>query len=197
MLGQCILLVSAWLLPGLLAYDLRSDYISEQALGPWGYLQNGAFILGGLGIAAIATAPLRLAASHSFLLKVGGALGLIWGIALCLVIFWPTDPIDTASDLNHLSGDAVVHASLASIATLSAVATLVVMSWAFSRDEHWRLLTPYSALCATASVTLLFAQQYGPNVGLMQRLLVSVLSLWVIGVAHLADRLARRRVGPG
>ena len=191
--GQALLLASAWLFPMVLGYELQSDYISEQALGRYGFLQNVAFSVGGVGIVAIAFAPNRTAFEPGLLMKIGGALCAIWGLALMLVVFWPTDPIDSAADLARLSSSGTIHAALAGVATLSAVAGLVVMSWAFSRDAGWRAKTTYSALLATASVSLLFAQQYGPRVGLMQRMLITVLALWVIAVAWHVLALARRQ----
>jgi hypothetical protein len=46
--GQLVLLASAWLLPTVSEYRLVGDAISELAIGRYGFIQTLAFIISGL-----------------------------------------------------------------------------------------------------------------------------------------------------
>ena len=51
---QILFLASAWLLPAVSEFDLMGDYISELALGRFGFVQIAAFFISGLGLLALA-----------------------------------------------------------------------------------------------------------------------------------------------
>jgi hypothetical protein len=46
--GQVLLLVSAWLLPLVSEFSLIGDHISELVLGRYGFVQTAAFLIAGL-----------------------------------------------------------------------------------------------------------------------------------------------------
>jgi hypothetical protein len=60
---------------------------------------------------------------------------------------------------------------------------MLVLTWTFARDTRWRSLVVGSALLAGAALALLFVQMEGPWAGLMQRLLITAISGWLIMVA--------------
>ena len=63
------------------------------------------------------------------------------------------------------------------------IVALFVLFRTFLLDARWRPLTPWIVLFPCATVSLLFAQGEGPWVGLLQRLMVGVISAWIVIVA--------------
>jgi hypothetical protein len=58
--GQLILVASAWILPLVSEYRLVGDNISELAIGRYGFVQTLAFVISGLGVIGLASAIRRL-----------------------------------------------------------------------------------------------------------------------------------------
>ena len=61
-LGQVVLLASAWLLPIASEYRLVGDNISELALARWGFILIVALALSGLGVVGLGYVIRRLTA---------------------------------------------------------------------------------------------------------------------------------------
>jgi hypothetical protein len=75
---------------------------------------------------------------------------------------------------------------------------MFVLTWTFSRLVRWRSLVVWSAILAGAALALLFVQREGPWVGLMQRLLVTAISGWLLLVANRVRTIvSTRRAVPG
>lgn len=53
-IGETVLLASAWLLPMASEYRLVGDNISELALGRYGFIQTVAFVISGLAVIGLA-----------------------------------------------------------------------------------------------------------------------------------------------
>ena len=60
---------------------------------------------------------------------------------------------------------------------------MLVLTWTFAHYPRWRSLIVWLALLAGAALALLFVQSEGPWVGIMQRLLITAISGWLILVA--------------
>lgn len=58
-LGQVLLLATAWLLPAASEYGLVDDNISELALGRYGFVLTVAFVVSGLGVIGLSYAIRR------------------------------------------------------------------------------------------------------------------------------------------
>jgi hypothetical protein len=76
-----------------------------------------------------------------------------------------------------------IHSITAFVAYISVITGMLVLTWTFARDTRWRSLVVGSALLAGAALALLFVQMEGPWAGLMQRLLITAISSWLIMVA--------------
>ena len=97
-LGQVVLLASAWILPLASEYRLVSDNISELALGRYGLVLTLALGISGLGVIGLSYAIRQLTAGTrgSF---VGSLLIGIYGLGGLVVAIFPTDRIDSRADV--------------------------------------------------------------------------------------------------
>lgn len=180
--GQLVLLASAWLLPAISEYHLVGDNISELAIGQYGFVQTLAFVISGLGILALAYGIHRLTAGIRGSLLGSVFIG-IYGVGALVVAIFPSDRIDSKADVWTQSTTGWIHSITAFVAYLSVITGMLVLTWTFARDMHWRSLVVGSALLAGAALALLFVQSEGPWVGLMQRLMITAISGWLILVA--------------
>jgi hypothetical protein len=180
--GQLVLLASAWLLPAISEYHLVGDNISELAIGQYGFVQTLAFVTSGLGVLALAYGIHRLTAGIRGSL-LGSVFIAIYGVGALVVAIFPTDRIDSKADVWTQSTTGWIHSITAFVAYLSVITGMLVLTWTFARDMRWRSLVVGSALLAGAALALLFVQSEGPWVGLMQRLMITAISGWLILVA--------------
>jgi hypothetical protein len=187
--GQLILLASAWLLPAVSEYHLVGDNISELAIGQYRFLQTLAFVVSGLGVLALAYAIHRLTAGIRGSL-LGSVFIAIYGLGALVVAIFPTDRIDSEADVWSQSTTGWIHSITAFVAYLSVITGMLILTWTFARDARWRSLVVGSALLAGAALALLFVQTEGPWIGLMQRLLITAISGWLIVVALRARTIA-------
>jgi hypothetical protein len=91
-IGETVLLASAWLLPLGSEHRLVGDNISELALGRFGFIQTLAFVISGLAVIGLAYTIHQLTRGSlgSFL---GSLLIGIYGVAGLVVAIFPTDRI--------------------------------------------------------------------------------------------------------
>ena len=110
--SQIFLLASSWLLPIASEYRLIGDNISELVLGRYGFVQTIAFLIAGFGTLGLAFAIRKLTADvrGSF---IGSLLIGIYGAGAILEAVFPTDRIDSPSDVLSLSPTAPVHVMVA------------------------------------------------------------------------------------
>jgi hypothetical protein len=180
--GQVVLVASAWLLPLASEYRLVRDNISELTLGRYGFVLTLAFVISGLGVLGLAYAIRRLTAGIQGS-WVGSVLIGIYGLGALVVAIFPTDRIDSKADVWSQSTTGWINSLTAFVAYLSVIIGMIILTWTFARDPRWQSLVVGSALLAGAALALLFVQMEGPWVGLMQRLLITAISGWLIVVA--------------
>jgi len=196
--SQVVLLASAWLLPLASEYRLVGDNISELVLGRYGWVQTVAFVISGLGVIGLAYAIYRLTsgARGSIL---GPLLIGIYGFGAVVVAIFPTDRIDSRADVYSQSVVGWIHGLTAFVCFLCVLLGMFVLTWTFSRLVRWRSLVVWSAILAGAALALMFVQREGPWVGLMQRLLTTSISVWLLLVAHRVRSIASttRKAVPG
>lgn len=191
-LGQLLLLASAWVLPFVSEYRLLRDNISELAIGRYGWIQTLAFVISGLGTIGLGYAIYRLTSGAR-----GSVLGPlligIYGFGAVVIAIFPTDRIDSRADVYSQSVTGWIHSLTAFVCYLCVVIGMFVLTWTFSRLVRWRSLVLWSSLLAGAALALLFVQMEGPRVGLMQRLLITAVSGWLILVANHVRTIASGR----
>lgn len=176
------MLASALLLPLVSEFSLISDNISELVLGRFGWVQTVAFIIAGIGTLALAYA-LRHLTIGLWGSGFGSLLVAVYGAGALVVAIFPTDRVNDPGDLASLSTTGVIHTGAALISFVCMIIAMFVLTRTFRLDDRWRPLTPWIVLLPAAALSLLFVQSEGPWVGLMQRLLVGVISVWMIIVA--------------
>lgn len=193
-IGQVVLLASALLLPLVSEYRLLGDNISELVLGRFGWVQTLAFIIAGLGTLALAYAVRQLTAG-SWGSRVGSTLVGIYGVGAMLSALFPTDRIDSPDQVWAQSTTGMIHVGISLISFVCMIIAMFVLFRTFLLDARWRPLTPWIVLLPCAALALFFAQSEGPWVGLMQRLMVGVISAWIVIVALRVQVLATGEQG--
>lgn len=178
-----------WFLPRVSEHGLIGDNIGELVLGRWGFIQTLAFVLSGLGVIGLSYAIRRQTAESkgSF---VGSLLIAVYGAGALVAAIFPTDRIDSPTDVWSQSTTGWIHSLTALVSYLCAIVGMFILTWTSARDARWRSLVVWSSLFAGAALALLFVQSEGPWVGLMQRLLVSTISVWLILVAFRVRSIA-------
>jgi hypothetical protein len=189
MVGQIILLASAWLLPVVSEYSLIGDNISELALGRYGFVQMAAFLIAGMGTMGLAVA-IRALTTGSWGSFTGSLLIGIYGAGAILAVIFPTDRVDSPADLGSLSPTGTIHVIVAVVSFICAIVGMFVLTWTFRRAVRWRSLLPWSVLFPAGALSLIIVQTQGPLVGLLQRLLVTIISTWLILVAFRVRSIA-------
>jgi hypothetical protein len=181
--GSVILLASAWLLPFVSEYGLIGDNISELVLGRYGFIQTAAFVSGGVGILALAYV-VRALTERAWRSVIGSLLIAVYGVGAIIVAIFPTEQIDTPSEVWSQGTVGTIHVIAAALSFFCVIVAMFLLTWELLREARWR---PYIAwwmmLFPSAALALFFAQGEGPWVGLMQRALVTVISAWLILVA--------------
>ena len=71
-------------------YDLVRDYISDYAVGPWGWIYGSAFLASFVGCIALAVA-LWKTVPHAALSKTGVVMLAIVGVTYAVDFYFPTD----------------------------------------------------------------------------------------------------------
>ena len=130
-LGQVVLLASAWILPLASEYRLVSDNISELALGRYGLLLILALAISGLGVVGLSYAIHRLTAGTrgSF---VGSLLIGIYGLGGLVVAIFPTDRIDSRTDVLSQSTTGWIHSLTSLVSYLCVIVGMFILTWTFA-----------------------------------------------------------------
>jgi magnesium-transporting ATPase (P-type) len=181
--GQVILAVSAWLLPLWSEFSLIGDTISELALGRYGFAQTAAFLIAGLTTLGLAFAIRRLTQGWWGSLA-GSLLIAVYGAGAVGSAVLPTDRIDSPADLASLSVAGMIHIAVALVSFVCAIVGMFILTRTFSRANGWQAFSRLSVYFPAGALALLIVQSEGPLVGLLQRLLVAVVSAWLILVAR-------------
>ena len=189
----------AWLVGGLVQdeYSSRREDISALAASDaqHAWIMITGFVLLGVGTVALAAGLASTLRYPSAV--IGSVLLVIAGIGLVVAGLARNDcsselPACAALvDAGEVSWHHEVHDNVSLIIFLALIAAPLVLARAFGRDDHWRPLRAYSivtGLLGFALLVLFVTAPAGTWNGLVQRIFVSVLFLWI---AVLGLRLAR------
>lgn len=189
MVGQVILFASAWLLPLVSEYSLVGDNMSELVLGRYGFIQTVAFAVAGLGTLALAFAIRRLT-KGTWGSLIGSLLVGLYGLGAILVAIFPTDRIDTSAQVFMQSTTGMIHMLVALFSFLGMIIGMFILTRTFALLPPWRPLTRLLVYVQAVALALFIVQGEGPLVGLLQRLMVAVISGWIILVAFRVRKIA-------
>jgi hypothetical membrane protein len=189
----------AWLLGGLVQdeYSVRQEDISALAAldAQHAWIMITGFVLLGVGTVALAAGLASTLRYPSAV--IGSVLLTIAGIGLAAAGLARNDcsselPACAARvDTGEVSWHHQVHDNVSLIIFLALIAAPLVFARAFGRDHRWRPLRTYSivtGLLGFALLVLYVIASAGTWNGLVQRIFVSVLFLWI---AVLGFRLSR------
>jgi hypothetical protein len=124
----------------------------------------------------------------------GSALGrtliAIYGAGAILTAIFPTDRVDGAAEAWSQSTTGTIHLAVSLLSFVCIIIGVFALTRTFARQTRSRSFTVWSALLSASALSLFLAQSEGPRVGLMQRLLVTAISAWLVMVAFRLRRTA-------
>jgi hypothetical membrane protein len=167
--------------------------VSEYALGDFGWVMNGAFVVMGIGALLLAAALWRRLDSRSP--RVGAALVAVWGICSVFSAFFPTDSsMDIASQNTTQTGN--IHSALGGIGILSLLTGATVTALALrrrapsagARAVAWTTLASWVGFVVAFGTAAQMGASGGPTpaswFGVGERLLLFTFWLWMVTTAR-------------
>lgn len=161
-------------------FSVVDNFISDYALGEYGWLMQSAFFGAGVGTIAIALGFRKTLASGKRVTASVVLFGLA-GIGFFVAIF-KTDPtgateLTTAGTL-HVTGSVVIFFSL--------LAAAWIVRGVFRRDRIWEPFAKtqlWFAIAYTVTMFVVFGTPEDGPVGLTQRIFVPVMMAWLFTLA--------------
>ncbi|OGN95125.1 MAG: hypothetical protein A2Y89_02855 [Chloroflexi bacterium RBG_13_51_18] len=167
-------LTAAFASPG---YSLIENSISSLALTKIGWMQTIGFLFLGL-LVEVFTAGLLFNIKGSRLFYLGIAFFVIFGFAMLLIGAFRTDPIGAERTI-----EGRIHGLTAQTAFTIFPAALLFLFSSIKKDPNWKRLFRYTFITLILAVVLIIvirvAQEPNSVFGLMERLLVVNMILWV------------------
>ena len=166
----------------LLKRDLSptQHFISEYALGDFGWVQRIDFLAVGLGTIALALTLSRVVKNPG---RIAPIFIGCFGVSALLVAFVQIDgpqPITTEGQ---------AHEMISAIGFVLLLTGMFVMAKKFRSDAAWSALrTPTIVWAVIASTTFVFMMVLG---GVGQRIFIASCFSWMLAIAYHARRLAR------
>jgi hypothetical membrane protein len=158
-------------------FDPRFRFMSEYALGDYGWLMTTTFFV--LGLAAFAAAgSLRDVLQSSRIVRTGLGLLAVGALFVCLA---------------GVFKDSIPHLLASVVAIPSFVTAVFVLSWTFGRAAGWQTIYRVSVVIALGMLAAFLSMVADIGMpGLQQRILIFLLLLWLSIAAHTAARVTRR-----
>jgi hypothetical membrane protein len=191
----------AWIVAGMVqdGYSARRDYISDLAAldAQHAWIMITGFLLLGVGTAALGVGMAGAVKGRAA--RIGSSLVALAGVGMIVAGLARGDcrsRLDACAariDAGDVSWHQATHELASAVVFFALVAAPLVFARAFRDDESWRDLRAYSMITGVAGMVLLvlfYAAAIGAWswVGVVQRVFVTVLLLWV---AILGARLVR------
>jgi hypothetical protein len=166
--GVACFVASALLLPLFSEYTLTGDYVSELAIGRFGFVQTIAFLAFGLASLALA-AGIRRATRGSWGSLVGSVLFGLLGVGALVDAFFPID--EGRNPQQTMVG--TVHILAGTLAFVCAVLGMFVLTRTFKRDVRWQSYWVLSLVLALGALVAFFLPS-GQWPGIVQRIFLGV-----------------------
>jgi hypothetical protein len=168
--------------------------VSEYALGGFGWVMSGAFVVMGIAALLLAAALWRRVDSRSA--RLGAALVAVWGICSVFSAFFPTDSsMDIANQNTTQTG--IIHSALGGLGILSLLMGVTVTARALRRDAPsasarvvvaWTTLASWVGFVVALGTAAQMGASGGPSpsswFGLGERLLLFTFWLWMVTTAR-------------
>jgi hypothetical membrane protein len=175
-------------------YDPTKRYVSEYAVGPYGYLMTAAFFAWGIGSIALSLG-IRGTLRPSRVSRPG--IVLLWIATACI--------FGAGIFTTDLTGDPVtirgtIHVLVSIVLFLSIMPAIILLSIGFRRDPRWQRFgsLSFGLGIAVLGTFLLFGGPGGiVGIGTGQRIFVGTLFLWLLITAfwlrHVTANTLRER----
>jgi hypothetical membrane protein len=180
----------AWLVGGLVQdeYSVRQEDISALAAldARYAWIMIAGFLLLGVGTVALAAGLASTLKYRSA--RVGSVLLMIAGVGIAVAGLARNDcssellACAVRVDAGEVSWHHKLHDTVSLVVFLALIAAPLVVARAFGRDISWRPLRTYSIVTGLFGFVLLVlyvVEAGGPSNGIMQRVFVSVLFVWI------------------
>jgi hypothetical membrane protein len=175
--------VSFWVIAVIALHFLDSDiaaadtYVSDYALGDYGWLMRAAFVVVGIGTIAIGWG-LRVTLAPGKRVTGSVVLVLLAGVGFILAGIFNTDPTGETD----LTAAGTIHLLSALVLFLCLIISAWMLRGVFKRGEAWAPFSIIALLFAIAlTVTFLVSFLTGEDgpVGLTQRIFAGVIMIWL------------------
>ncbi len=162
-------------------YDPTKRFMSEYAVGPYGYLMTAALL--GLGIGSVALSlGIGRALKPSRASQAGKILLGVWAAGMLTSGLFTTD---LTGDPTTTSG--AIHSTAAFVAFPSLIASIFLLSRGFERDTRWRGLRSPSRILGLAVLGTFVFSFLGSwalgGLGTGQRIFAAATLLWLLVTA--------------
>jgi hypothetical protein len=188
-----ILAISYFIVAVVLLHFLRPDlnplrrFLSEYAVGPFGFLMTSAFFCLGLGSFALVIG-LYQGVSRPGRSWIGLILLGIWSVAVLLEVIFPADLLGMPTTTTGR-----IHEQLFGLAVLSLIPGTFLLSWRFKNDKNWSTFQ-WPAMVFSIMILLVFIVFLYTNnsefAGLNQRIFTVTVLLWLLSSAARLRQLA-------
>ncbi len=183
-------------------YNFFSDYISDYAVGPGGWIYGSAFLASALGCLALAVSSVLLIPTQA-LSRIGVVLLALVGVTYVIDFMYPTDILPPGAPPTTRVG--AVHLLDALLGWVLFTVGSVMISSRLRQAPYWKALQPLLTSLAWLSVLLLFALvgvviSKAPFGGLAEKLFILDRNFWALALGILAFRapiFGNRVVGRG
>jgi uncharacterized protein DUF998 len=169
-------------------YNLVSDYISDYAVGPWGWIYGSAFWASCIGCFALALS-LTLLVPATSLSRIGVAFLVLVGASYAIDFFFPTDILPPGAPPNTIFG--TIHLVDALFGWVLFTVSAVLLSSCLKNDAYWK---PWHGLLISLAwlSALLFIVLVGvvvskiPFGGIAEKAFILDRNIWALVVSVLA-----------
>jgi Protein of unknown function (DUF998) len=146
----CIAAITAHILDT--QYDAFEDYISDYAIGPWGWVYGSAFWASCIGCVALSIALWRLLPPKARS-RLGIALLVIVGVTYAVDFVFPTDILPPGQSPRTTTG--LIHFLDAFLGWILFTASALLISSRLEPDQYWKPWRPRLIALAWLSALLL------------------------------------------
>jgi len=171
-------------------YNFFSDYISDYAVGPGGWIYGSAFLASALGCLALAVSNVLLIPTQA-LSRIGVVLLILVGVTYVIDFMYPTDILPPGAPPTTRVG--AVHLLDALLGWVLFTVGSVMISSRLKHAPYWKAFQPLLTTLAWLSVLLLVALvgvviSKAPFGGLAEKLFILDRNFWVLALGILAFR---------
>jgi hypothetical membrane protein len=163
-------------------YNFSRDYISDYAIGPWGWVYGSAFWASCIGCIALAVALIQSIPTIA-LSRTGAGLLVIVGITYAIDFFFPTDILPPGAPPTTIVG--AIHLSDALLGWILFTVSAVLLSSGLKYAPYWkRWRAPLMSLgwlsIVLLAVLVAVVISKAPFGGLAEKAFILDRNLWVL-----------------